>query len=422
MRIQLVSLKDSFFKSMSILASGSIISQIITVITAPILTRLFSVEEIGIYTYIVSIATLFMSTINLRYDMAIVSEEDEKNIYPLIKLCLLIGGILSVIISIGYIFYLNFVKVEYKQYTFSAVFIFMLLNSYMIINILNAYNTRKEEYKIMTTMYLVRTSCQNFGGIFFGLFNVGIIGLLLPYTIGQVLGIKKQMSSLKNHIHDIIGANRRQVVSLAKKHYKQVVYSTPALFANSFSYNSITLFIEMLFGMSVVGLYSISVRILGIPLSVISGNVSKVFFQQASLEFRKTGAYRKTYIKSFMFLLVISIPMTIGMIMLGPWVCKTFFGDEWIIAGEYIRILAPMFGVRFIATALSPGLIISRKQNYELWIQILLLLTSVVSFLIALLMSISIEHFLQIVCISKAIVYLLLIVVVFYCSTIGKKE
>ena len=43
--------QNKFLKSISILVSGSLLAQLITVLTAPIMTRLFSAESIGIYTY-----------------------------------------------------------------------------------------------------------------------------------------------------------------------------------------------------------------------------------------------------------------------------------------------------------------------------------------------------------------------------------
>ena len=35
------------------------------------------------------------------------------------------------------------------------------------------------------------------------------------------------------------------------------------------------------------------------------------------------------------------------------------FGDEWLVAGEYVKILAPMFGVRFVTSSLAMGLIVA---------------------------------------------------------------
>ena len=71
--------KSSFFKNIALLASGSIFAQVIVVLCSPLMTRLFKVEEIGIYSYIIAMVSTFTSVLNLRYDMAIVSE-DRKSV------------------------------------------------------------------------------------------------------------------------------------------------------------------------------------------------------------------------------------------------------------------------------------------------------------------------------------------------------
>jgi O-antigen/teichoic acid export membrane protein len=388
----------SLSKSILVLASGSLIAQLITVITAPFLTRLFTAEDIGVYSYVLSIATIFMSVINGRYDMSIVTEKEEKRVYPLIKLSLLICFFASLIITVGYIIYINFFSKEYIDYLYTAAYMFVLLLTYGILNVLTSYNNRKKEYKIMTSVYVIRTSCQNIGAIFMGLLNMGISGLLFPYALGQLMGINKQAKSLKPHIIDIKNVKTSEMVEVLKLHYKQPMFSAPALLANSFSYSSITLFIGALFGMSIVGYYSISVRLLGLPLSIISGNVSKVFFESASREYNETSQFYESFKKTVLFQVILAIPMVIGMMAFAPKVFSLVFGEEWEIAGKYVVILAPMFGLRFIVSSISPGMIIANKQNSELILQIVFLVASIISFGIAKIGELSIENYL--ICIS----------------------
>lgn len=158
--------------------------------------------------------------------------------------------------------------------------------------------------------------------------------------------------------------------------------------------------------MSVVGFYSISVRVLGLPLSVVSGNVSRVFFEEASREFKTTGGFRKAFNKSTIFLVSLAIPMVIFMMIFAPPLCGFVFGEGWEVAGEYIKILAPMFGIRFVVTALSPGLLIANKQNYELVLQLMLVAASVISFILTKVNTSSIEEFLLYICVSKSIVFI----------------
>ncbi|MDF1618738.1 lipopolysaccharide biosynthesis protein [Petrocella sp. FN5] len=407
---------STFIKSISILTSGSIIAQMIIIISAPILTRLYSPEEIGAYTYIMSISHIFMAIINGRYDMSIVTEKDEKKVFALIKLSLIVSSILSILISFGYGVYFNFFSTKTLINNNIIIILFLIIFSYGLINVLNAYNNREKKYVLMSSLYIFRSATQNFGAIIFSILNIKVLGLLIPYTFGQFIGIKRQAKSLFTNFNEIKNIQAKDVLEVAILHKKQPIFSAPALFANSFSYASITIFIEMLFGMGVVGLYSVSLRVLGIPLSIISGNVSKVFYEDASREYNRTGQFFKSFKKTVIFLSILALPMVATMIYIVPPLVTLVFGDEWREAGKYIKILSPMFGVRFIVSSISVGLLVAQKQNYEFIIQILFIFISIITYIIANYLELEIIGYLSIISITFTIIYLFNFIIIYKIS------
>jgi len=406
-------LKSSFFKSILILASGSLLAQLVMVVTAPILTRVFTVDQIGTYTYILSVTSIFMAVVNGRYDMAIVTERKEEYVYPLIKLALIIGFIISAIVTIGYYIYSRYISSSNEYSLYIVIFIFIILISYSINNVLTSYNNRKKEYKVMTSVYIVRTIYQNIGAIIMGLIGPSVFSLLFPYSLGQFMGINKQYKSLKPYFKKVMEAESSQMKVVLKMHYKQPIFSAPAIFVNSFSYSSISLFLEYLFGMAALGYYSISVRLLGLPLSIVSGNISKVFFEEASKEYNERSQYSNSLKKTFKFLVILAIPMVLSMIFFAPIICSIVFGDEWGIAGNYVAILAPMFGLKFIVTALSPALVVASKQKIELFLQNIFLIASIVSFIVTKITGNTVEFYMLVISLSFSIGYICYLIAIF---------
>ena len=395
MRDKIVRLKNSkFLKSISILTTGSVIAQIITVVASPLITRLFSPADIGIYTYILSLANIFNAAMNGRYDLAIVSEEKQERVFPLIKLSFLFSVAMSAAVSTGYFIYFKFFSKEYADYPYIPVLIFVLLMSFGLINILTSFNNRNKEYFVMSSVYVIRTASQNIGAVIGGLLKAGMPGLLLPYVLGQFLGINRQAKMLKPHLKEVVKVSKEEMKEVMKIHYKQPLFSAPAQLLSGLSYSSVTLFIKALFNTSVVGYYSISMRVLGLPLSVISGNVSKVFFADASREYDKTGQFYNSFQKTALFLVALSIPMVLGMFFIVPPLCRPIFGEGWEVAGTYIRILSFMFGFRFITTSLTPGLIVANKQNYDLPFQVALVAIALGCYIVAKTFNLSMEEFL----------------------------
>ena len=401
-----------FFKSIVLLSSGSIIAQGIRAIATPILTRIYSPESMGIYTYLISISAIFMGIANLRYEIAIVTDKEDSHVFPLIKLSTWIGVGVSLLAAIGFGVYF---LIKGKPIIWAILLLFNIL-AYALTNVLTAFNNRNKEYRLISSMYIVRTATQYILAIVLGLITPVAWFLLIPYVFGEYMGISQQSKSLRGRISDIVSVPVSELKTVANLHRKQPVYSTPALLANSLSYSLITIFIESLFGLETVGFYSISVSLLGLPLAVIGGNISKVFVQKASGEYASFGTYKNTFNKTFVVLLALAIPMVLIMYLFATPLCRIIFGSEWAKSGIYIMILAPMFGVRFITSALSPAFTIVKKQQVELVLQGVFLLSNLISFFITKAFNFDVEGFLYIISGLFTLAYVLYLISIFIYS------
>lgn len=401
-----------FFRSIVLLASGSFIAQAITALSMPILTRLFLPEQLGIYTYVISSAAIFMSVINGRYDVSIVTEKDEYNVYPLIKLCLLLGCTVAILGSSFFAIYFYCTDRE----IWMAGYIFLILLSYALVDVFTAYNNRNKEYKIISVVYVIRTAVQNGLAILTGLIISSVHCLCLPYSIGLFLGLQKQAKPIRPHLKEILHIPYSRIKKVAIDHKKQPLFSAPALLANSLSYSLITIFLESLYGMGYVGLYSISVRLLGLPLAVIGVNVSKVFVEQASKEYNNSGSFQHAFKRTFGLLFAISIIMVLILYTCATPICSIIFGKEWSEAGLFIKILAPMFGVRFITSALSPSFVIVGRQKKEFFLQFIFLFSNIISFCIAKAFNWSIIDYIQILSILYTSSYIIYLINIYLCS------
>lgn len=406
---------SSFIKSFTVLATGSLFAQLISLLISPITTRIFTTEELGIFTYILTAVNLFAPAINLRYELMIVPEKKEDNVIHLIQLSTIVCFIFSLLVSLGYFFYFLFNK-EFSEYIFSVIFIFFLLLVNGLNNILISYNNRCKEYGIMTKVYVIKSTFQNIGLVISGFLSYKVFGMLLSQTVGMMFGFKKQSSTLIKRKEDLKKVNIKKLLQLAKDYKHQPLYSAPSIFANSFSYSFINIAIQSVFGASVLGLYSISYRILGMPLNFVSTNISKIYFEKASTEYRDFNQFRTTTMKTFFLLLMISIPMVIALAFFSPFVFSIIFGPSWKLAGVYVQILAPMYGIRLIASALSIGLQIKHSQVFEMKIQFTQMFLSIIAFLFTIYFDLTIYVYLMIISILFSVVYIYNIIVVFKIS------
>lgn len=404
--------KNPFIRSSATLISGSFIAQSITVLSAFILARIYSPEEMGICTLVLTAESLFGGIMCLRYEVAIVSEKDELKVLGLVKVSLLITLVLSILFSFGFgwVYFIHNEKLD--NYSYLIVFIFLMLLTHGIINILDAYNNRKQEYKLMTSAYVVRTIIQNVGAILLGMFGAGLLGFVGAHTIGNAGGVKKQSRELLKEKDVIMNFPLNQMKDVTKSYRNLPLYSAPAVFANRYSYSSISLFLNQLFGTVCLGFYSISYKALGLPLTILSTNVSKVFFKDAIIEYQKTGCFKHTFNKTILSLSAIVIPLGITIYYLAPFFIKKLLGTQWLIAADYIRILLPMFLVRLVVNTVAMGLQIVNKQKMELLLQMLLVIISFCAFLFTKFLNWPIEFYLQSINIGFSIIYIVFFLIV----------
>ncbi|MEO3149013.1 lipopolysaccharide biosynthesis protein, partial [Turicibacter sanguinis] len=353
------------------LATGSLMAQIIMVVVSPISTRLFTPQELGVYTLVLTAVSMFGPVLSLRYDIAIVLGKDKRETYALVKISLVISIAMSLIIGSGYVYYLKDnidVQGEIGNFVYALIPILCITG---LTNILTAYNNKNQEYGIIGSVQVIRAVVQNGIMILAGILQLGSIGLIISQLIGNCAGISKQSKKIIKEIK-IIWKVEVDTLKKALIDYRQQIYfSTPAIFVNAASYSLINFVVSDLYGMDTFGYYSLSYRMLGIPLSLVVVNVSKVFFEQAVKDRSEKGSYRDMFIKVLILLIPISITMAGAIYLLGPSIFEIVFGEGWGIAGEYARILVPMFSIKLIVSTLSPSFTISSKQNIELPLQVL---------------------------------------------------
>ncbi|WP_313468643.1 oligosaccharide flippase family protein [Carnobacterium sp.] len=410
---------SKYMKNITVLASGSIISQIISMAISPLTTRLFSPTELGMYTIVTTAISLFGPIICLKYDMVIVGAESEEEANSVITLSFIISFFLSIFLSI--IYSLVFLSNDYKGLNLLVIIIiiFVLLLTYGTNNILIAYNNKNSLYKLISKVTILKAIVSNSMIVLAGIFNWGVFGLSLSQIIGNLSGIKKMSTSLWSNKEKIFNINKNILSNAFIKYINQPKYNAFSALVSTSIYSSINLFIKSMYSANILGLYSISYRVFGIPFSVISANIARVFYEGATEEKKDNGNYSKIFLKTLIFLSALIVPIMFFIAIISPWVFSLVFGDKWEVAGEYVRLLAPMFAVRLIAESLTTSFIISFKQNVELKFQIVVLFLELITYMVTAVLNLKIEMFFLLISFIYVIVYLIMIIYMYKISKLN---
>lgn len=408
-------MKSLYLRSILLLTSGSMLGQVIGFVGSMIMTRIYTASEIGIMTTVVSFSGIFAPVINGRFDFALVKERRDKYIFALVKLSIYIGVVLSLFISLGSFIYFTGIDGFISPFV-SVVFVFFILVIQVFSNVFKSYNNNIGDFKTMTSVIVMRRFAEEVSMTVFGLLGWKAIGLLVSRVIGQYFGMKREIKNIKKKFINILSVQRKDMVEAYNIHKRQLYYSAPAALMNAGSYSLISLVIGKFFGLEVLGVYAISFAVLGLPLSVISGNVSKVYFSEASKEYAKKGVFNESTNKTLIFLILFGIILFFVMYYLFPMIVPFIYGDKYEMSGFMIRILSPMFAIRFVSSAINTGLVVCNKQNFELIIQLLFMISVALLAILCNYRFLSITTFLLGVSVSYSIVYLINLISICYFS------
>src|ERR1035437_4249188 len=89
----LISNRSPFIQNTLKLVLGSGIAQVITFLVSPVLTRLYTPADLGLFTFFISIVGLFALIATLRYEIAVIFPKEDKDAVNIVSL--------SVIIALG---------------------------------------------------------------------------------------------------------------------------------------------------------------------------------------------------------------------------------------------------------------------------------------------------------------------------------
>lgn len=371
---------NSFARGVAVLASGTAGAQILLLLAAPILTRLYSPEDFGVLAVLVSILSILGVIASWRYELAITIAEDDQAALNVVALCLLITIGMAVLTAAA-VWLLGDWVANLLSISDFANYLWLLPLGVFLIGVYQTFNywaTREKAFGRISATKLTQSISSLI--IQFSLFKLGPLGLITGYITGQFLGAGRLARSafrrLDNHSISVQG-----IQATASRYRRFPQFTTWAGLLNSTGQQIPFLFFAYLFSPAIVGIYAIASRVLTTPLNVVSQSVSTVFFAH-SKEALKGESLAVLLISVHKKLIAFVAPVAAFMIFFGPEIFEFIFGSEWRLSGLVSSWLAVMIIFSFSTSPLSMVFTTLEMQGYALIMQANLVLMRVIGIFI----------------------------------------
>ncbi|MDB2477099.1 hypothetical protein N9X51_02425 [Alphaproteobacteria bacterium] len=154
--------------------------------------------------------------------------------------------------------------------------------------------------------------------------------------------------------------------SFVRRHWRFLVFSLPADGLSSFGALLPVALIGSQYGAAAAGQVALTIRVLAAPVGLLGKAIQDVFKREAVLERKMYGSCRRLYFTILLGLFPIIILFILILTYAGPPSFVLFFGEEWRLAGDMSKTLAPVYAVSLAASPLSYIVYLVERQYVDL--------------------------------------------------------
>lgn len=373
---------NEFLKNSFTLISGTSISQLVTLLFYPILTRIYSPEHFGLFSIFMSIIPIIVILASGAFEQAIIITKSSKETINLISVT--IYRSIIVLLMLGLISYIliNNVDILFKYKYYNQWILIIVFTSFLTIiyNIFNEWSVLEKKFKMLSINKIYNSSFITIFKTLNSFISFLSNGLIFGELFGKIITSSICLKLfIRNNIKIVSITNYKSLNKTRKKFSNFPRIMAPDLLINTLSGSIHVFFISAYFSNSDLGYLSLSLSLLTLPVTVISSAIKDVFREKANNEFAKTGSCRKLYVKLFKPIFVIgSIGFTL-LYFIVPFLYSFFLGNQWTQSGYYAQILIPLFFFNFISMSLGGVFVIVNNLKISLYWQIFGLIISFIS-------------------------------------------
>jgi O-antigen/teichoic acid export membrane protein len=364
-------INSELLRNASVLISGTVLAQIISILLQPFLRRYFEPEVFGTFSVYLSLVGILMIVCTLRYDDAVVLPDNDSESANLIGLGMIFNFTLSLLLFAGVLFWAEKIHALINlpdNFSFKILyfvpFAIFLYNSYLIFNY---WLIRKKKFYAVSANKLIRRSSEGIAQIIFALAR-NPKGLVYGDIFGQTTNVatvflQSYKSGFRFHLITI-----KKMVLVLKKYAEFPKYNLIPAVMSASSYLLPPVFITSYYSAEFAGYFDLSKLLLSIPMAFIAVSFSNVIVQKIAEKYQKRESLLPELKPVFYVAAIIGISEIAVIQLFGESLFVFVFGENWKLSGMISKIMVWSFAFNFVISSFSALFVAMRKiKLYSIW-------------------------------------------------------
>ena len=362
--------KSEYVRNVLTLMSGTTIAQAIPVAVTPILTRIYTPAEFGLFAIYMALISVGVMIATGRLEMAVLIARKDSEALQLAVISLVISGVISFLAMIAIAIWGQQIAVlaglpELETWLYIVPFSIFLFSVYKV---LLHWLNRKKQYELMSRSRITQSGSISALQMVVGLAAKIPAGLALADCLGRVAALLFIFRRVKATVK-LPEFNRARQYALIRRYRKFPFLGSPASLLNILSLQMPYVIIPAIFTSAIAGMYFLVFRVLMLPIALLGESMMEVFRNRAIEDLKEHGTCRPVFLKTFLSLVIVGLPPALLLMLFGREIFAFVFGEDWREAGRYAAILAPMALFRLSCAPLSGVLFIREKLKLILLLQ-----------------------------------------------------
>ncbi|MFK7859423.1 MAG: lipopolysaccharide biosynthesis protein [Granulosicoccus sp.] len=342
--------KGSRLRHILSLTKGTLLAQIVFVAATPVLTRVYSPEELGVFGVFTALVLVMARFAGLRLELAIVLPKRDAMALRLAELTIVVCIGVLLLFSIAYMMAVNAFGLSHNHHALQAyvplVVIGVLL--FLLNETLVFWSIRKQQFAVVANARIINAVLLAILQLFGFFFAQKLLILIAAYPIALAAAIIYQARHLDLDLIRQHSADRlRHYRILLHRYQRFPKYTTWSTGLSELS-QALPLFVlSVIFGNLQAGYFFLARRIGLLPTSIIGRAITQVNHADM-LSLYQSGKLGQSMVRQMHWLQWICILPAAIIAYFAPALCELAFGENWNIAGLYLQYLTPYVVVRFI--------------------------------------------------------------------------
>jgi O-antigen/teichoic acid export membrane protein len=347
---------------------GTAVGQFVAFACGPLIARLYSPREVGLFSVLTSLVLIGSVLVTLRFEGAIPLPGDELESYALAVLATISAGLMCALIELSLLAW----KVSSTGEAFGALRSWILVVPLLTLivgmfNVLNQVALRQGRFWTVGRRNAVNgiaTTTMQLGA---GVGGAGFVGLVAGFGLGQTLGVLQLASPMRRSTISGRNGSRIPLASTLRRYWRFPAFFCPSGLINMLGLQVPVLIIAWCYGDTVAGWFGMTQRMLLLPMGLVGLAISQVFTSRLSALVRSGSSQaRQLFLATSGRLVCVGAIPAVVLFFWAPEIFSFVFGSEWAASGVYARVMAVSVFAQMVASPLSQTLLVFERYKTQL--------------------------------------------------------